>query len=190
MKSRTIVFLGKSGSGKDTQAEILAKKIELVLYISTGDLFREMQNKDTLIAKKTEEVLSKGGLIPAWLASFMWQKELSEKLKYGQNIIFPSSPRRLPEAKELDEVLEWLERGLSEAVLVDIPDEEVMTRLLKRSRFDDTEENIKERIAWFKSEVEPTIEYYEQQGRLHRVNGVGAVGEISKRINKILEIDD
>ncbi len=189
VNSRTIVFLGKSGSGKDTQAEILAEKLKPSLLVSTGDLAREIMESNTLIGKRVKETLAEGGLLPAWLASFLWEKKLAGEFVGEENLIFPSSPRRVPEAKEIDEVIKWLGRdGKVEAVLVDIPDEEVFTRLLKRGRADDTKENIQERLNWFKRDVEPVIDYYEKDSRLYRVDGVGPVEEIAKRIDKALII--
>jgi adenylate kinase len=71
---------------------------------------------------------------------------------------------------------------------VDIPNTEVMTRLLKRGRSDDIEENIKERLVWFKRDVGPVIDYYEKAGRLHKIDGVGSVEEIAERIAQALGI--
>lgn len=185
---RTIVFLGKSGSGKDTQAKIVAEKLKPALYVSTGAFFREAMNKDTAMGRRTKEVMDNGELMPHWFGALAWEQTLLEKLKDKENIIFPSSPRNPEEAEELDEVLEWLGRDLSEAVLVDVPDEEVIKRLLKRARFDDNEKDIRARLAWFELHVGPTIDYYEKAGRLHRVDGVGSIEEIKERIAKALGI--
>lgn len=189
MKSRTIVFLGKSGSGKDTQAEILAEKLKPSLLVSTGDLARKIGASKTLTGKRVKETIDEGGLLPAWIASFLWQEKLVKDFNGEENLIFPSSPRRLAEAQEIDETMSWLKKdGNVEAVLVDIPNTEVMTRLLKRGRSDDIEENIKERLVWFKRDVGPVIDYYEKVGRLHKIDGVGSVEEIAERIAQALGI--
>lgn len=186
---RTIVFLGKSGSGKDTQAKFVAEKLEPVLYVSTGSFFRKVMSKDTTMGRRTKQVMDNGELMPHWFGAFAWEQTLLEELKGEENIIFPSSPRNAEEARELDEVLEWLGRDLSEAVLVDVPDEEAVKRLLKRARFDDNEEDIRARLSWFEPHVGPVIEYYEKAGRLHRVNGVGSVEEIFEKIKAALKIE-
>jgi len=185
---RTIAFLGKSGSGKDTQADFVAEKLVPNLYISTGDIGRDLMKKDTLVGRRVKETLDEGKIFPAWLAEFMWQREMAENLKGDEYIIFPSSPRKKTEAEELDNVLGWLGRSLSEAVLVDISDDEAVRRLLARGRFDDNEEDIRARLAWFEPNVGPAIEYYEKAGRLHRVDGVGSIEEIEKRVAKALGI--
>lgn len=185
--SQTLVFLGRSGSGKGTQVELIKKMLEPYLYIYTGDLFRILAKTESFAGKKIKGVIDAGGLPEEWLASFLWQRELIEKFKGEENLIFDGTPRRLHEAENLDKVLEWLERkeGLR-AVLVDITEEEAMTRLLKRARVDDTEESIRSRLGWFKTSTDPVIDYYEKSGRLIRIDGMGTVEEIHQRIKKAL----
>lgn len=186
---RTIVVLGKSGSGKDTQVKLLIEKLKPSLVISTGGLARTLMEKSTLMGQRVKETLKKGGLLPAWLGAFLWQEALSEKFTGDENLIFSSSPRRVDEAEELDEVMRWLERGNVEAVLVDVSDDEALARLLKRGRDDDTENNIRERLSWFKEDVVPVIDYYQQKGRLHKVNGIGKVEDIFERIKQALGLE-
>lgn len=187
--SQTLVFLGRSGSGKGTQVELIKKMLQPYLYIYTGDLFRVLAKTDSFAGIKIKGVIDTGGLPDEWLASFLWQRELIEKFKGNENLIFDGTPRRLHEAEELDEVLGWLERKEDlRAVLVDITDEEAIIRLLKRSRTDDTEESIRSRLGWFKTSTEPVIDYYEKSGRLVRVDGIGTVDEIHQRIKKALNL--
>ncbi len=189
MTPRSITILGKSGSGKDTQVEILAKKITPNIVVSTGDHFRAMEKLDTVAGRKVKKILEEGGFMPAWLAAYTWQDEFVQTLKGDEHLLFKSNPRRLEEAQELDEVIKWLGRSPVEAVLLDISDEEAMKRMLKRDRDEyDTEENIKERLAWFRREVTPVIEHYEHSGRLHRIDGVGPIDEIAERIVQALRL--
>ena len=189
MDLQTLVFLGRSGSGKGTQVELIKKMLEPYLYIYTGDLFRSLAKTDSFAGKKIKGVINVGGLPEEWLASFLWQRELIEKFNGGENLIFDGTPRRLPEAENLDKVLEWLERkeGLK-ALLVDITEDEAVTRLFKRARTDDSEEAIRSRLGWFKTSTEPVIDYYEKSGRLVRVDGMGTIEEIHQRIKKALNL--
>jgi adenylate kinase len=189
MNSQTLVFLGRSGSGKGTQVDLIRKNFEPYLYISTGALFRDTAKLDSFAGKKIKISMESGGLPPEWLASFLWEKELIEKFHGNENLILDGTPRRLPEAEELDRVLEWLEvkEGLI-AILVDITEEEAMNRLLKRSRIDDSKEGIISRLSWFKTSTEPVIDYYEKSGRLVRIDGMGTVEEIHERIKKALNL--
>lgn len=188
-KPRTIVFLGKSGSGKDTQMELLAEKLQPHLLITTGDKFREVAELNTVAGRKINKLLEEGRLAPRWFAEYLWQGQLIYDLNDNEHLIFGGTPRRLEEAKRIDEVIEWLERSLPEAILLDIPDEESVRRIVKRGRDeDDNEENVRKRLEWFKETVEPVVEYYEKQGRLHRIDGVGAVEDIHQRIIDSLDI--
>lgn len=189
MKPQTIVVLGRSGSGKGTQIELIKEKLgQPCLYISTGNLFRELAQTDSFTGRKIKQVIENGGLPDEWLAEFLWQKEVTEKVKGGEHIIFDGSPRRLDEAVELDHVLEWLERREAKIVLVDITEEEALTRLLKRARSDDSEASIRSRLGWFTKNVQPVIDYYEKSGRLIKVDGMGTVEEIFERIKQVLSL--
>lgn len=188
MTSQTIIILGRSGSGKGTQAELLKKLLEPGLYIYAGDLFRELSEFDTVAGKKIKADLETGGLPPEWIAAFLWQKELVYGIHGSENIIIDGSPRRLDEAKEIDEVLNWLDRTNIKVVLIDITEDEAVKRLLKRGRADDTEESIRSRLSWFNTETMPAIEYYEKSGRLVKVDGLGSVEEIHERIKQDLEL--
>lgn len=188
MNSKTIIILGRSGSGKGTQAILLKKKLEPCLHIVAGDLFRALAQKEGLAGRKVKEILAAGGLPPEWLAEFLWGKELIENLLGEENIIFDGSPRRVGEAERLDEVLGWLGRPSPRAVLVDITEQEAITRLLKRGRGDDQESNIRARLDWFNKSVLPVIDYYENSGRLIKVDGIGSVEDVFARITKALGI--
>lgn len=187
MESRTIIILGRSGSGKGTQAELLKKLLAPCLYVYTGDLFRELAQTETVAGRNIKTVVESGGLPQEWLAAFLWQKKLVDGLiSGGENVIMDGSPRRLDEAKEMDEVLEFLGRRNIKIILVDITEDEAVKRLLKRGRNDDSEEAIRSRLAWFNTEALPAIEYYEKSGRLVRVDGLGTVEEIHDRIKNAL----
>ena len=159
MNSQTIILLGRSGSGKGTQAELLRQKLDPCLYIYAGDLFRELSEMDTVAAKKVKEQLSLGGLPPEWLAAFLWQKELIYGVHGSENIIIDGSPRRLDEAQEMDMVLEWLGRN-----------------------------SIRSRLQWFNTEAAPALDYFEKSGRLIKINGLGAVEDVFDRIKQALGI--
>ncbi|MEK7078363.1 MAG: nucleoside monophosphate kinase [Patescibacteria group bacterium] len=188
MNPRTIILLGRSGSGKGTQAKLLQEKLEPCLYVYTGDLFRELSEVETVAGKKVKEVLSIGGLPDEWLAAFLWQKSLVYNLKNNENIIIDGSPRRLDEAEEMDIVLKWLGRVDIKVMLIDITEDEAVTRLLKRARNDDTEDSIRSRLQWFNTEAALALEYFEKSGRLIKINGLGAVEEVFDRIKQALDI--
>jgi adenylate kinase len=172
-KSTTLVFLGRSGCGKDTQIEFLLKRPEFkdaVKFIS-GDNFRKLAQESSTLGRKVKEILDAGGLIPYWLPAYFWIDSLREKVRNDEIFILSGSPRRFEETRFLDEVLEFIGRPKAVAILLEIRPEEVKKRLLLRARADDTEERIKKRLGWYETEVIQTIEYYRKEKRLVEVDG-------------------
>lgn len=166
-------FLGKSGSGKGTQVEKLAERYDLKV-ISSGSLLRKRAEIDDFAGRKISGILSKGGLIPTPIIFHLWLHELEALHEDGgvDGIVFEGSPRKVYEARLLDEALGFYDlEGEFSVIHLNISDEEAMTRLLDRGRSDDEEQAIVERLKWYKEEVDPVVEYYREQGRLVEVNG-------------------
>lgn len=185
---KTFVFLGKSGAGKDTQARYLAKLVKSknidLLWISTGDLGRKVAEKDTLLGHYVADILKKGYFFPNWLQVGLWFNSLAQHLTEKNTVIFPSSPRLLIEAKQIDQVMSDLQRSMPIPIYIDITDEEAVKRLKKRARNDDTNQAIKERIKNFKRYVLPIIQWYGK--RVIKINGMGNKIEVRDRIIKSL----
>ena len=137
----------------------------------SGDNFRALAQKDTLIGKKVKDLINAGALMPRWLASALWIANISAGLKGNEKIIMDGAPRRPGEGELLDEVLAFVNRAQSVAILIDISPEESMKRLLSRGRSDDTEDRIKNRLSWYDGEVKIVLDYYKKDGRLLQVNG-------------------
>lgn len=179
-----IIPLGRSGSGKGTQAKLLAEKFNLK-HISSGELFRALAKKDTFIGRRTKETLKKGGLFADWFAFWLWVNELIN-LDPSQGVILDGASRRLEEAKSLDRVFAQLERPNLKVILIDISRQEALRRMLKRGRIDDTPRVINQRLDWFDRDVMPSVRYYQGAGRLIRINGEqsreGVFKEILKKI--------
>jgi adenylate kinase len=174
-KPLTFVFLGRSGSGKGTQAEMLIQRLGATdaLYIITGRLFRNFAQKNTVIGRKIADNLRTGELPPDWLASALWQLELAENLrKDDQMIVFDGAVRRVQEAITLEAVLGWLERPPAIPVLIDVTREEAFGRLKLRGREDDQDAAINRRLDWYDEDVSQVVAYYEKIGRLVRVDGM------------------
>ncbi len=209
---QTIILLGRSGSGKDTQVRLLEEKTGFRIF-ATGDALRKVASERTILGRRLHEELQKGNLAPTWLASFLWIKTLVE-LRPSEGIIFNGSPRKLEEAKLIDEVLVWLGRGRPRVVLVDVSEKEAFTRLTKRkictrchaivpyleeyrlwkacgkcggrlkARPDDKPRAIRTRFSWFKKEVGPVIRYYQAQRTLKVINGEQNIQSVFKDILK------
>lgn len=169
MDSKTLVFIGRTGSGKSTQIKKLQEKFGFKI-IGTGDLMRALAKEDSFCGKKLHKVLTDGGLPPEWFATYLWINELF-KLQPADNVIFDGSPRRLAEATRMSSVLKWLGRENTQAVLIDISEDEAIERLKSRGRHDDELNDIKRKFKWYKRNVEKVITYYKKRGKLIKING-------------------
>lgn len=213
MKSRNIIFLGRSGSGKGTQAELLMKKFALA-NIDTGDILRKLTKRKDEFGKTVFITISQGKLVPIWLVIYCWLDQLL-KIPSKKGIIMEGSPRQLEEAKILEEVFFWLGRKDFKVVYLRISAKEVIQRLLVRricskcgkefsldltpdlkkcsycggkliQRKDDNLKAIKNRMLFFQKKILPVINYFRKKKIVIEVNGEGSIEEIHKRILKKL----
>ena len=183
----TFAFVGRSGSGKGTQAEkILAHLGHDAYRVRTGDFFRTLGAKNHATARLVKHIMEKGLLAPWWLPAFVWMKDLIEDGKGAEHMIFDGSPRRIGEAKLLDEVMEWHGRSLPLCIYVDVPEKEVIARLLMRKRSDDNMRAIHNRMKYFSRDVMPVIHYYKARRRLIHVDGAKSVEAVWRDINQAL----
>lgn len=181
----TFVFIGRSGCGKGTQAVLLQKYLEkkgcAVLRLGTGDCARLRAQKDTLTGHWIKSILDAGGFFPSWLASALMLEMIEPALVSREQImLLDGSPRRMSEAQVLDEFTEYLCRPPVRPIYLDISEDESRSRLTARGRGDDTADAIKNRLAWFTTEVVPVLNYY--GNRLITVSGEGDVNAINAKI--------
>lgn len=177
MDLNTVVFLGKPGSGKGTQAGLLSQKTCWPVTVS-GNLFRALAQESSFAGRKTKIENDQGLLGPDWFAMYFFQDSILS-VPEDQGVIFDGFGRKLPEAKNVIDVLTWLERPFR-AVHIKVSDEEIRNRLAKRSassgRLDDTQ--IEKRLEEYRTYTDPSIELFRQAGVLVEVNGEGAVEDI------------
>ena len=127
------VLIGRSGSGKGTQAKLLMKHFDNLRCFSSGDLFRKLAKADSDAGNRVRKILKEGGLPHDDLATTMWMHEIAYKLKEDEGFIADGFPRRLNEAKSLDKFLEFLNRKDNTFyLLIDISREQAFNRLIKR----------------------------------------------------------
>ncbi len=189
-KPLVVCVLGKAGSGKGTQVNLLKERLNLN-YIGSGELLRNRKLKNDFTGEKIASVIDKGGLVLTPVIFALWMQEL-EKLKNLENlngILIDGSPRKILEARLIEEAMLWYDwKDNFKVILIDIPDEEVFKRLLKRAeiegREDDTKEGIIERLKWYEIEVVPVIEFFKEKGLLIEINGNQ---EVEAVYNEIIE---
>lgn len=185
-----LILFGPPGSGKGTQAAKLVEKYDL-LHISTGDLFRYEMGNDTPLGKKAKSYIQKGELVPDEVTVGMLRNKV-EAHPDVPGYIFDGFPRTVAQAEALDELLEDMGTEVSKLIMLDVPDDEIVRRILERGktsgRTDDTDETIiRNRIEVFKKETTPVFEYYQRRHKAVRVNGVGKIDEIFERLCKEVE---
>lgn len=135
MEPLIVIILGRSGSGKGTQAELVQKKFGLE-YIGSGNSLRERVKIQDFSGKKIEQVINSGGFVPTSVIFQIWIEKL-ENFKKDQadlkGVIFDGSPRKLIEAELLDQAFKWYEWDKNEKIfLVNISEQEAFNRLTKR----------------------------------------------------------
>ncbi len=174
---------GKPGSGKGTQAKLVAEKTGWKVF-STGDKFRELQKADTLLGRKVAGIMNSGNLMPYWFASFLFQ-EAVVYLPAEEGIIYEGAGRLPSEAELFHDVMSWLERPYR-AVYLDVPAEVSMERLKKRKliegRADDEEDKIKVRLSVHEKEVEPAVDVFRNKGTLLHINGDQTIENVHDEI--------
>ena len=187
---RNIVIFGAPGSGKGTQSDKLIEKYGLN-HISTGDVLRGEIKNGTELGKIAKQYIDDGMLVPDSLIVDMLAGVYDSYGKEHKGVIFDGFPRTVPQAEALKKML--AERGHKVAAMIelDVPEDELMTRLLKRGelsgRTDDNAETIKKRLDVYHSQTAPLIEWYENDGIRHKIDGLGDLDRIFADICKVVE---
>lgn len=186
---KNLVLFGSPGAGKGTQSEKLIQKYSFV-HISTGDLFRWHTKNETPLGKKVKEIMNSGALVPDEITISMLKEEL-DKNPEAKGFLFDGFPRTVPQAEALDKFM--LENGtaIHFVVALEVNEMEVRTRIAKRrtteNRADDEEEKLNKRITEYFTKTIHVLPYYEKQGRLNSVHGIGDVDTIFTNICKSID---
>ena len=210
---KIIVLIGAPGAGKGTQARLLEER-RGIPQISTGDMFREMKNADTPLAREIQAIMAEGKLISDDL-TFQVVKDRTSKEK--GSYILDGFPRTAVQAELLEALAEDQGKEIR-AILIDIPVDNLEKRMTGRRscpvcgeiyniyfkpprndnvcdfhsdtklnhRADDTEEKVKVRLATYENNTKPLLDYYKNTGRLQKVNGTGGLEVIYQQLEKLL----
>ncbi|MDP3770519.1 MAG: nucleoside monophosphate kinase [Candidatus Sungbacteria bacterium] len=183
-KKIAIIVIGRSGSGKGTQAKFILDRLgDGAYHVETGRFLRGLlkkANPTTLIARS---IMDRGALMPSWFGSFAWLREFIEKGHADKQLVFDGAPRKVEEAELMDAVIEWHKRPLPFCMYVDVSEKEATKRLMGRGRFDDHASAIRHRMEFFKTDVLPVVRYYRNKRRMIRVDGEQSVENLWKEID-------
>lgn len=180
-----VVLFGAPGSGKGTQSEKLIDEFGLY-HISTGEVLRDHIRRGTELGKIADSYISRGQLIPDDLMIRILDDVLSTDAADKKGVVFDGFPRTIPQAEALKELL--LKRGtdLHAVIGLEVPEEELVQRMLNRGketgRADDNLETIKNRLQVYHNQTHPLREYYTGEGKYIPVNGSGSVDDIYENI--------
>ena len=170
-----ILVTGPQGSGKTTQAKLLSEFLK-VPFIGMGGVLRERMEQDDELGNKIREAMDKGVLVDDEIvANFTKQKVLEDEKGY----VMDGYPRSIHQANLFNP-------DFDKVFYLDINDDEVMSRLLKRGRADDTSDLIKERLAIYHEETEPLLSIYKEKAILEIIDGSLSIDQIQERMRKTL----
>jgi len=187
-----LILFGPPGSGKGTQSERIVERFGLI-HLSTGNLLRQEIHDKTPLGLEAKNFMDKGQLVPDEVVIGMIDSCL-EKHPQSKGFLFDGFPRTIAQAEALDKLLSLKKTAISKVLALEVTEDELVKRLLKRGetsgRTDDTnEEVIRKRFHVYKSETEPVAEYYQEQGKLERIQGEGSVDDIFQRLTAFIEAE-
>jgi adenylate kinase len=185
-----IILFGPPGSGKGTQSDKIVEKYGYV-HLSTGNLLRQEIEDKTPLGLEAKSFMDRGQLVPDEVVIGMIDSCL-EKHHDAKGFLFDGFPRTVAQAVALNKLLEYKKTGISKVIALEVSEEELVKRLLKRGetsgRMDDNNETvIRNRYTVYKKDTEPVAEYYKGQEKLERVKGEGSVDDIFTAVSTTIE---
>ncbi|MBV8301160.1 MAG: adenylate kinase [Candidatus Dormibacteraeota bacterium] len=185
-----VVLFGPPGSGKGTQAQRVAARLEIP-HVATGDMLRAEVARGSELGREAAPIMASGALIPDDLVVRIIDARLSQPdARHGA--LLDGFPRTLAQAAALDAMLAGRQGRVDVVLQLDVPEAELWERMRNRAhqegRADDTEIAFRQRLDVFRGETAPVLEHYRAAGtRIVAVNGVGAVDMVTDRIEQALQ---
>ncbi len=188
-----LILFGPPGSGKGTQSQNIVNTYKLA-HISTGDLLREEVSKQSALGVEAQKYMDQGLLVPDEVVIGMISGKIDD-MPGARGFIFDGFPRTKEQAEALDKLLEFKETSIELVLSLEVPEEELVKRLLGRGqtsgRSDDTEEVITKRIKEYHAKTAVVANHYDAFGKLVRLKGDGDISAtfrlITQEIDKYLQ---
>lgn len=179
-----IILIGPPGAGKGTQCQKLVDHLR-VPHLSTGEMLRAAVRAGTPEGVQAAAYMDQGQLVPDAIILGMVTKRL-EAADCRDGCLLDGFPRTLPQAATLDELLERRAMSVDGVIELAVPRDELVRRMLARKRADDNPEVFSKRIASFEVQTAPLLDYYQRQGKLASIDGLGTADEIFERVKAAL----
>jgi len=186
------LMFGPPGSGTGTQASRVAVRLGIP-HVAAGDMLRDEVARNTALGREAKPIMDAGGLVPDDLVVRMIESRLDQPDAAG-GVLLDGFPRTVPQAVALDAMLAARNDRVAWVVSLEVPDDELRTRILKRAttegRSDDTAEGLAQRLIVYRQDTAPVLEHYRDAGtRIAAINGVGDIDAITERITQALSHD-
>jgi adenylate kinase len=183
-----ILLMGPPGAGKGTQGAILAERLGMPKF-ATGDLLREAVRLGTPLGLQAKAIMEAGGLVSDEIILGVVAYELRAPAAAG-GMIFDGVVRTIPQAEGVAALLTAQSRQMDLVLFFDVSDEEILARLDRRrsleGRADDDPAAVQRRLAAYREQTAPVLDWYEERGGVQRVPATGTVAEIAERVRAIV----
>ena len=190
MTPKTFIFIGRSGCGKGTQAELLVKfllkkdPMREILHLETGKLFRDFIKNSTYTHKLSSKIYDEGGLQPEFLTVNLWSAFFIQSMQENVHLVIDGTPRKYHEAQVLDSAMKFYNREKPYLLYLNVSRDWATERLKGRGRMDDNRSDIKARLDWFETDVVKAIGFYRDNPDYHflDISGERGVEEVHEEI--------
>ena len=187
-----IILLGPPGSGKGTQANFIQNKLSIP-HLSTGDILRQSVKNETDLGNKVKNIMAKGELVSDDLVLDVIKERVSQS-DCDQGFILDGYPRNIAQAESLNILLEDINRNIDRILFLDVDFAALQSRIELRSkenneekRADDTSEVLIKRLYEYKTQTAPLSEYYSNDKKFKKINGMKSISEVSLDIENFLD---
>ena len=187
-----IILLGPPGSGKGTQANFIQNKLSIP-HLSTGDILRQSVKNETDLGNKVKNIMAKGELVSDDLVLDVIKERVSQS-DCNLGFILDGYPRNITQAESLNIVLKDIDRNIDRILFLDVDFEVLESRIESRTkenneekRADDTSEVLIKRLEEYKIQTAPLGEYYSNNKKFKKINGMKSISEVSLEIENFLD---